>query len=244
MFHQQQFNQFCILILVTFFLVGCSAFIKNDISQDDVSVNKTQITPMEVLESSSEVMSNLDTLRFRIVHESGDTELFPGIYIDRMDVSIVFPDEYHVKFYSKGNSNQITKGEVIVSEGKTFITNPFSGKLEELSSGSSPLKFFEPQAGIQSIFSSIEEVTFVNEVEDSSQQALLSGKMPANALLSIFGNLVLDEFVDVELLIDLKTKHLTEAKIIGPIVSSDSTEVVRKIEFVSFNKKFQIKKID
>ena len=68
--------------------------------------------------------------------------------------------------------------------------------------------------------------------------------MPANALLAIFGNLVLDEFVDVELLIDLKTKYLTEAKIIGPIVSSDSTEVVRKIEFVSFNKKFQIKKVD
>ena len=59
MFHQQQFNQFCILILVTFFLIGCSIFIKNDISKNDVSVNKTQITPMEVLESSSEVMSNL-----------------------------------------------------------------------------------------------------------------------------------------------------------------------------------------
>ncbi|GIS68166.1 MAG: hypothetical protein CM1200mP7_1150 [Chloroflexota bacterium] len=36
--------------------------------------------------------------------------------------------------------------------------------------------------------------------------------MPANALLAIFGNLVLDEFVDVELFIDLKTKYLTEAK--------------------------------
>jgi len=244
MFQKRVLNQFCICVFVTFFLAGCSLFIKNDAAVEVDSVEKIQITPAEILEASSKAMSTLNTLRFRITHEVGETELFPGIYIDRMDVSIVFPDEYHIKFYGKGNSNQITKGEVIVTKGKTHITNPFTGKLEELSGTSSPLKFFKPQVGIRSIFSSIEKVTFVDSVQESQQQVLLSGEMPANALLSIFGNLVLDESVGVELLIDLKTKYLIETKIIGPIVSSDKKEVVRKIEFVSFNKKIQIKKID
>ena len=245
MFQKRVFNQFFICIFIVFFLVGCSVFTENDDAGEVDSVDDIQITPLELIEASSEVMSNLNTLRFRITHEVGETELFPSIYVDKIEVSIVFPDEYHIKFYGKGDSGEIMKGEIIVSNGKTYITNPFSGKLEELSGVSSPLKFFEPQVGIQSIFSSIEAVAFVDTVQESQkQQVLLSGEMPANALLAFFGNLVLDESVDVELLIDLKTKYLIETRIIGPIVSSDNKEVVRKIEFVSFNKKIQIKKVD
>ncbi len=109
-----------------------------------------------VLQQSGEAMAGLKTFRFSLRHPSGATplDLLPGLGIQEVDGSVVNPDRLEASFGGAFGSLYV-ESRLISVDGKSYLTNPLSGRWEQIPLDINPLAFFNPRAGIAAMMGSV-----------------------------------------------------------------------------------------
>jgi len=196
------------------------------------------IDPWIILKRSGNVMQDLQSFRFKLIHDEGGSEFLPGMIIEEATGKVIKPDKISVSFNGKfGNGYAIKSGLVTIGPD-SYMMNPLTGSWEELDTDVSPLGFFNPSVGISTIMARMQDVFLLEN--DSQEVYRLKGILDSDALMPLLGKTLNDKFVDVEIKIDAKYMYLTQATLFGRVLESDPEDIVRNIEIKDFNQSFVI----
>lgn len=198
----------------------------------------TPVPPEVVLARSGKAMEGLRSFRFRLEHESGATQLMPGLSILEVEGAVVSPDKLTVRFSGRAGRLPV-RSDLITIGPTTYMTNPLSGKWETLQVDVSPLGFFDPQKGIAAMLATVREPSVVSGPRGPTFR--LVGKVEAEALTPLLGMTIEGALANVELSIDAGSYHLLIARIAGRVMPSDVEEVVRVVTLSDFDEGIIIK---
>ena len=184
-------------------------------------------------------MESLSSFHFRLSHEKGSTEISPGFYIEDAAGYVVNPDKMSLEILGRLGKNFVIKAQVIAHGDRVFMTNPLSGKWEDLSESVNPFKFFSPSKGVASMMSQAKGTQLFGAKEGDGTYRL-KGALPTSALSVLLGDTLSDASVSCELTVEGETMFLKEARIVGKVISSDQEEFVRVITISAFNEPVSI----
>ena len=147
-------------LLVTVFtaliLVGCA----HSPQADPTAVPVPTPTPINVaalLTSSGEATGALKTFRFQLEHnKDGGTPLTDTLTVTEADGTVVSPDGLSVEFAGT-LGNFAVRSSLITLGDDSYMTNPLTGAWEQVAREVSPLGFFDPQLGIGSMMTEVQE---------------------------------------------------------------------------------------
>jgi hypothetical protein len=196
--------------------------------------------PEAILDRSGQVMQALKYFHFRLHHESGGTQLLPGLVIDEAEGDVINPGALSVEFNGTFGQSIAVKASVITLGNQTYMTNPLTGQWEVAATSISPLGFFNPSQGITSMMS---QVTGVHEVEDGGgapDAYVIGGSLPVEALAPLLGPTLGAVSVRVELTIDADRLHLLRVRVSGKVTQADADDVVRVITLSAFDEAITI----
>ncbi len=197
----------------------------------------TPTNPRAILDDCGRAMSELASFRFRIEHDDdGGTPLAQGMTLTEASGGVENPDRLAVDFSGTAGSFAV-KGSLIAVGDEVYMTNPFSGKLEAVSSALNPLEFFDPSQGIADILAQVQHPTLISH--DASEYRV-GGTLPADALTPLFGETETQSTVDVTLTIDRADLYLTRARLEGRITPSEADGIARTITLSKFNEQVDI----
>ena len=234
--HRNIFN----LALVAYFMISLTSCSGSQGTAALESTHKidptpTPINPTSIALESRKVMSNLNSFQFELIHAKGEGSPFNGLILTKAIGLVEKPNKLNVAL-TLLLGGIIIKGGAITTEDGSYILNPLNKEWVLTSIDSSPLGFFDPSEGIESIFNSISELHLIGRERDAF---LLGGIMPANSIASIIGETTQND-ITVKLRISENTFHLLEVEITGKVNELDKEDIKRTIQLSRFNEAFQI----
>ena len=237
--HYSLYNPFNLTFLsyVVIFMMACSGSQGTTITEatHDVEPSPTPINPISIALESSKVMANLNSFQFELIHEDGEGSLLNGLTLTKAIGLVEKPNKLKVEL-TLLFGGVIIKGGAITTADGSYMLNPLNKEWTTTSIKSSPLGFFDPGEGIESILDSISDLHLVSREPNAF---LLGGTLPASSLSSILGETTHND-IAVTLLISENTFHLLEAETIGKVNESDNEDIKRTIRLSRFNEAFQI----
>ena len=183
-------------------------------------------------------MENLRTFEFRLTHEGGSTQLFPGLFIEDAEGTVISPDKISVEFSGTFGTGFAVKSGLITLGPNSYILNPLTGDWEASETGVSPLGFFNPRVGIAGMMVQLESGRQIDD--DGEEVYRLGGSLPTEALAPLLGATLEGAKVNVELTIDAKRNLLLTARVVGRATSTDADGIVRVITLSGFNEPVSI----
>ena len=108
---------------------------------------------------------------------------------------------------------------------------------EQVSTGVSPLGFFDPQEGIGSMMTQLRDAILVSRTPEEYR---IDGTLAVEALRPLLGTVSGSSDVDVELTIDSGTLLLEKAVIEGRVTATEPDGVVRTITLSGFDEPITI----
>jgi len=192
-----------------------------------------------LIQRSGEAMAGLKTFRFFLSHPSGGTplDLLPGLAIQEAEGAVINPDGLEARFAGALGSLYVESNLISIAD-KSYLTNPLTGKWEEIPQEISPLAFFNPRDGIASMMTQVREVTLIS---DSADEYRVAGLIPAEALAPLLGKTLSGVSVSVELTIDRQSHYLLEARFEGRVTSGEPDGTIRVITLSGFDEPLSIK---
>ena len=227
-------------LLVTVFtaliLVGCA----HSPQADPTAVPVPTPTPINVaalLTSSGEATGALKTFRFQLEHNrDGGTPLTDTLTVTEADGTVVSPDGLSVEFAGT-LGNFAVRSSLITLGDDSYMTNPMTGAWEQVAREVSPLGFFDPQRGIGSMMTEVQDPVLVSW---SDSEFEFEGALPVEALEPLLGGLVEGTTVSVRLTIDADSLFLKQAILDGRVTATEPDGVVRTITLSEFDKQVTI----
>ena len=197
------------------------------------SPTPTPVNVEALLQQSGEAMASLKTFWFSLRHPSGATPLalLPGLGIQEVDGSIVNPEGLEARFGGALGSLYV-ESKLISVDGANYLTNPLTGRWEEIPLDISPLAFFNPQEGIATMMSRISGAAITSESESEYR---LSGQILSEVLAPLLGTTLTGVEVSVELTINRQTHHLLEARFEGRVTAEEEDGTIRVITLSGFD---------
>ncbi|MCH7744444.1 MAG: LppX_LprAFG lipoprotein [Chloroflexi bacterium] len=191
----------------------------------------TPVNPQVLLEQSGQAMESLDSFHFLLEHPSGGTPLLPGLLITSAEGDVVKPDKISVDF---GGAFGIVyvESSVVTLGDSSYMTNPLTGKWENVPTEVSPLGFFDPQRGVSAMMFQVTQASLISSDEGTYR---LKGSLPAEALAAILGPTIKGVSISVELTIDADSLYLLEAVLDGRVTADEPDGTVRVITLSRFN---------
>lgn len=202
----------------------------------------TPIDPVEVLDKSGQVMQDLKSFRFQMTHNKGGTQFLPGVVIEEVTGSVVYPDSMSISFNGVfGNTLAIEVGLVTTEEG-SYMTSPLTGVWQKVESGLNPLAFFNPSTGISSIMTNLQDVQLMES--NLENQYKISGNLDTQQLEPLIGSTLENSTVSVELILNVSNLFMLNAELSGQVTEFDVEGIVRTIKITDFNDSIVIEKPD
>ena len=220
---------------------ACSTSPAEESTPTTVAAPTPTPTPVNVealIQRSGEALAGLKTFRFFLSHPSGGTplDLLPGLAIQEAEGAVLNPDGLEARFSGALGSLYVESNLISVA-GKSYLTNPLTGRWEAIPQEISPLAFFNPRDGIASMMSQIREVTLIS---DNADEYRVAGRIPAEALAALLGKTLSGVLVSVELTIDRKSHRLSEARFEGRVTSGEPDGTIRVITLSGFDEPLSI----
>lgn len=200
----------------------------------------TPVNPRALLDRSGQVMASLDSFHFRLEHRRGATSLLPGLAIEEAEGDVVRPDRLSVQFSGSLGNMAVRSGLVTIGDA-SYMTNPLTGKWEQVQAEVSPLAFFNPSAGIAAIMARVEPLGLEEATVGGRRAYRLTGRLAAEALARLLGATLRGATVDVTLVIDARELYLLEALLEGKASPLDQEDVARVITLSRFNEPIDIR---
>lgn len=192
----------------------------------------TPINPQAIVEESAAAMAALNSFRFALTHNDGGTPLALGMLLTDVSGSVSVPDRVALDFKGVSAGRFAVSGSVIAVGEDVYMTNPLTGDWHQASGDASPLNFFNPAQGIADIMAQLRDVALASH---DAVAYRIDGRLPADALASLFGAAAEGGSVRAKLTIDKPSLHLSEAVLDGRITPNEADGLARTITLFDFN---------
>ncbi|MEE9247196.1 MAG: LppX_LprAFG lipoprotein [Dehalococcoidia bacterium] len=108
------------------------------------------LTAKEILGLAAEGFESLLYFHFEMTHEGGGTPIALGLEMDQVEGDIAAPDRMKATIQAQVRGLFLEVSAITIGDD-TYITNPFTGQYEKLTSGITGGGFFDPAEGISAI---------------------------------------------------------------------------------------------
>ena len=141
-----------------------------------------------------------------------------------------------------GTISGMTISVQMISIGSVvYMTNPLSGKWEELPSQFAALSVFNPNSGITKIMRDIVNPIMVNKEQSGGVDCYhVSGSIDSESLSAMTGSSLKGTTVNVELWIGIDDFLLHNIKLAGKITETEVSGIVRTLTLSDFDKALTI----
>ena len=194
----------------------------------------------DVLVRSASVMTAVDSFRFVLRNEGGETPIPGGFGLRSAEGVMSKPDRIDVTVKAT-LSGFIVELHVISVDDTTYMTNPITGAWQTFEVGLSPIAFFDPATGVNLILESmLDPILGENTVVDGVSSHRVTGKLPASAAQFIAGGYIEGAVLDAELLIGEDDSLLRRVELRGVLTEGEPPGIVRVLNFSEFGHAFEI----
>ncbi len=201
-------------------------------------------SPREVMERASNRMMTLNTARFSLVHEGeGSVELFPGVELQQLEGQVDMPDRFRVSAEAMSTLfRSFIRIDVVVSGDRAFIRDFIDeDKWNPTPVESLPFDFTDLGSTLSDIIMDLQAPVFTGTEEvDGAPSQRVKGTVLSESLGVLVPGAHLGHQLELELWIGQSEGLLRKVRIEGPIVSTDSPDVVRILAIHSFGKPVEI----
>ena len=178
-------------------------------------------------------MADVPQFKFELTHPEGTTTLDGGLKLRRADGTAIAPERLAVK--AEADLGRLfVRIEAVVIEGQTWMTNPLSGNWASVAAEDSPFSFLDPVGLVTNVLAQTADPAYPNGATVASNELILVGKVPSEALKPLVGTVLPGALLDVRLTLDANSFLLTEARLTGRLQSGDEDNFVRLIRLSGF----------
>ena len=196
--------------------------------------------PEDVIAASIDAMAQVNSFRYTLENEGGETPISNGLGLRRAEGSMVRPDSLYAEIDAVF-AGLVLRLEVVGAGGKTYMTNPISGDWQIFETALNPLAFFDPAEGVPRVLRGMEELRLGEPGEfDGRPVHAITGRAPAEAAQFMAGSYAEGSILDIEVLIDTETYELRRAFLDGRLTVDEPEGVSRTLQFSDFGATFEI----
>jgi hypothetical protein len=219
-----------VLPLLLLLLVACGG--------DDSKNSDDAPDAQALLKSAADATAAVKSFHFKLEHENGSIALPLNLQLREAEGNVVVPDRLKADVSAKSGSINIDV-DVIAIGDKTWITNPFTRRFQELPN-TSIFETIDPVALLRVVTGELENVEVAgSESVDGVDTWRLTGTMPSSALSSVLpvsrGNTV-----DFDLWVGKDDNLPRRVRLKGALTADDSASTTRSITFSKFDERVDI----
>lgn len=200
-----------------------------------------QLSAQQLLDGSATRMGAVDSFRFKLENEGGETPLPTGLAMRSAQGVMVKPDrlDLQVKALFAGFSVEVR----VVNVGPTtYVTDPLTAKWDRYESALSPAAFFDPVKGINSILKDVTDATLDGEASVGGVQTYqLRGKLPAQSVQFLAGSYAEGSVLEAVLNIAKENYLLRQVRLTGQLTAEERPGISRTLTFSDFGQAFDVR---
>ena len=193
-------------------------------------LTKSAKTPSEIVQMAQLAVGEVQNFTFELVHKKGYIDLGNGLNL------------IHAHGYTSQNDFEILtestlgrsliKSDAVVIGGRTWITNPITGKWSEIPPDDSPINFLDPTVLIKNILSDLSDLQLLGEDESVYE---VSAETYSDSFESLVGLVKTGKKIKIEMKINKLSNYLEQVTINGQIQLNDDDDFERVIYFSKYN---------
>ena len=196
--------------------------------------------PEDVIAASIDAMAQVNSFRYILENEGGETPISNGLGLRRAEGYMVRPDQLYAEIDAVF-AGLVLRLEVVGAGGLTYMTNPISGEWQTFETALNPLAFFDPAEGVPRVLRGMEGLRLGEPAEfDGRPVHAITGRTPAEAAQFIAGSFAEGSILDVEVLIDAETHELRRAFLDGRLTVDEPEGVSRTLRLSDFGASFEV----
>jgi|TARA_B100001971_G_C18257218_1_gene583214 hypothetical protein len=187
-------------------------------------------TPSEIVQMAQLAVGDVQNFTFELEHKKGYIDLGNGLnlidahgYTSQNDFEILTES-------TLGRS--LIKSDAVVIGGRTWITNPITGKWSEIPPDDSPINFLNPTILIKNILANLSDIQLIREDESVYE---VSAETYSDSFESLVGSVKTGKKVKIEMKINKLSNYLEQVNINGQIQLNDEDDFERVIYFSKYN---------
>ena len=193
-------------------------------------------TPEERLKAAADRMAALSSLSFTLTHEEGSTPLMVGVELQKAQGVVALPDRASLDVEAIVTAlRAFLSLKIVVDGAQASMTDPLTGAPRELPADSLPFNFLNLGVTLGDIARALRDPVYTTSQEiDGVMSRGIAGSILGQDLSSLIPVAVRDAHVGLEMWVG-EDDLIRRVRIAGPVVSSDSLEVVRNLILGSFD---------
>ena len=186
------------------------------------------LNPQTVLNDATSRINDWQSFRFRLEHEKGTTTISNGMELRVVEGEVVLPRR--VKLTGKATvGGQFIELEIVLIDELSFMTNPLTGKWNQIDPEDSPFGNFDVREVIANILKMMKNPDFLSSPL-KEEDLKIKGEVIATVFEPLVGLADPNMNAEVHLELDFANMNVKSAKIIGRINPLDPQEVIRIIK--------------
>ncbi|MDA1279034.1 MAG: LppX_LprAFG lipoprotein [Chloroflexi bacterium] len=209
-------------------VIGCSKQ-----SAPEPTLADPAITASEVVANSRDAMGELDSFKFELTHDSGNTALAGGLKLTRAG-GVVSPVGLDLEAEANIGRAFVRVSAIVIDE-KTWMTNPLTGTWSEIPPEESPFSFLDPVKLVADILGETQDPVY-RETPGTGKELTVDGSIAATTLAALVGSVDPQAIPNVTLTVDPVSFFLKKIIINGVVQPEDDVGTVRVIHLSEFDK--------
>ena len=209
------------LLLVISLAAGCRS--------EPAPTPEPPVDPRAVLRQSADRLISLRTVAFDLEHQTGATELLPGVEMTRAYGETEIGKGFRFTVEARLGSSYFETAAVVLGR-RAYMTNFLTGRWEEVSPEALPFNFSDVGQSLAALLESVRDPELLGtEPLNGRDTYRLRGMVWSDDLAALVPNAGKGFEVEMELWVDRAHGALVLASMTGPIVATDIPEVVRTL---------------
>ena len=225
-----RFNNILLIVISCLFIVpsfGCG-------NETETITTK----PQAILNDAAGRINQWESFRFRLEHEKGTTTISNGMELRIIEGDVVLPRR--VKLTGKATvGGQFIALDIILIDEQSFMTNPLTGKWNQIAPENSPFGNFDVREVIANILKMMENPEFL-ETPKTEQDFKVKGSVIGTVFEPLIGLADPSMDAEVHLELDYTNMNVKSAKIIGRLNPQDVEEVIRVIRIWDVDENIEV----
>ncbi len=223
-------------LLAILLIAGCGGDGDKD-SEHELS----PLPPEEVIATASPRLDELKSFHFELKQKGGGTPIAMDLELTAASGDIEPPDRLSMKMEATWGK-QFMESELVTVGETTYMTNPLSGKWENLSDDFTAVTLFQPDTGIKAVMESVTGLSMLEaEMVGGVLCYHLKGELDSEVLDAIaVGHAAEGLSVDTEIWIGGEDFLLRKVEFDGRITEEEKEGIIRTLEISSFNEPVNI----
>lgn len=189
----------------------------------------------EVVAQAAAATAALRSFHFRLTHENGTTPAPLGLQLESAEGDAVPPDRLKAEVRAKAMGSVAVTVEVIGIGGRTWITNPFTRRWQELP-GATVRDIADPALIVKAVLAGLSEAEVAGRATVGGAKTYeVTGRLSSEALRGALPAVQAGRTVAVRVWVGVEDYLPRRAEIKGKLTATDDEDVARRVELSRFD---------